>query len=177
MAGTATHQRSSRQKPCETPLHNHHEIASQVEVNAKNFKYRSNWNTLLGAITIENYLLAVCFVLFSWWGQNFWQKQLRGGMAYICSWFQVFPFAVWGRGLGHGGGKIGDNTWSHSVVKDQEAESTGRTQSRQNLQGATFPLLTCFPHPGHACPFTVPASGSLCFSASLCLFLFSFLLF
>lgn len=149
MADTATHQRSSRQNHCEIPLHNHREIASQIEVNAKCFEYRSSWNTLLGAITRETYLSAVCFVLlFSLLWQNFWQKQLTGGMAYICSWFQLFPFVLSGKWLGHSGSKIHDNSWSHSVTKDQEAESTGRTLSRQNLQGTTFPLLTCFPHSG-----------------------------
>lgn len=106
-----------------------------------------------------------------------------GGMAYICAGIQVFPFVVWGRGLGHGGGKIHENSWSHNVVEDQEAESTGRTLSRQNLQESPADLPPsprphfCSLQTGHVCPFTVPALGSLWFSASLCLFLFCFLLF
>lgn len=61
MAGTAAQQRSSRQNHCEIPLHNRHGIASQVEVSAKYFKYRSNRNTQWKLIC-QLYVL-LCFIL------------------------------------------------------------------------------------------------------------------
>lgn len=60
MAGTAAQQRSSRQNHCEIPLRNRHEIASQIEVSAKYFKY-SNWNTQWKLIC-QLYVL-LCFIL------------------------------------------------------------------------------------------------------------------
>lgn len=120
MAGTAAQQRSSRQNHCEIPLHNRHGIASQREVSAKYFKYRSNRNTQWKLIC-QLYVL-LCFILIV--VTNFLTEAAYGRTGlYLCL-DSGISFCGVGEGLGQGGGKIRDNSWSHSVVKDQEAEST-----------------------------------------------------
>lgn len=186
MADTATHQRSSRQNHCEIPLHNHHEIASQIEVNTTCFKYRSSWNTLLGAITRETYLSAVCFVLFCPHCCDKIPDRSSLREEWLISALGFRYFLLYYREIGWDTvvvkymTTVGHTVWSKTRKQKVQAEPWVDRIFKgppfpfwpASLTQASFlfpPNWQCFPH-----PFTVPASGSFCFSASLCLVLVLF---